>query len=57
MSVLGKVYSVLIGPGLGVGSSSDSILIFFFGTGDGSSDETLERISTELTVWSFRLVG
>ena len=50
MSVLGKVYSVLIGPGLGVGSSSDSILIFFFGTGDGSSDETLERISTELTV-------
>ena len=38
------VGSVLIGPGLGVGSSFGSILIFFSGTGDGSSDDSDFRL-------------
>ena len=32
MSLVGEVYSVLIGPWIDVGSSAGSILIFFFGT-------------------------
>ena len=56
MSLVGEVYSVLIGFGLDIGSSLGSILIFFFGTActvqvmdtrDIHTDHTHDMIMTQ----------